>query len=251
MSETDNKFKQRIIGALVLVGLAIIFLPMLFRQEEEPEPQPPVRVDAPSMPQLAPAPRYEVQEVEVPQPVQLPEALPEQSDGYTGLIEPPVAPVVEETYTLIEPAAMPQPEPVIQVQPVPEPVSPAVAVEPKTQPKPEPAVRPEPKPESPKPAPQVQQPVVSAPSQPVSPGLDNNNLPLSWAIQLGSLGNLSNAEKLRDSYRARHYTAYVRSAGGVHKVFIGPLIREAEAQAMCKQLKTRDGQDCFVVRYQP
>ena len=83
------------------------------------------------------------------------------------------------------------------------------------------------------------------------PGIDRSNLPVSWSIQLASLSSLANAERLRDTYRAKHYAAYVRSSEGVHKVLIGPLIREAEAVAMCKQLKARDKQDCFVVRYQP
>lgn len=252
MSETDNKFKQRIIGALVLVGLAIIFLPMLFRQDDEPEPQPAVRVDAPAMPQLTTPPSYQVQEVEEPQPVQLPGFEPEQASEQPDFAQ---IETVEESYSLIEPPTVPQPEPVVQVQPVPEPVQPAVVTEvkqpakPEPNPEPKPQPKPEPKPEASNPAPQPA--AVSQPTKPAKPGLDSNNLPISWAIQLASLGNQANAEKLRDNYRARHYTAYVRSTDGLHKVFIGPLIREAEAQAMCKQLKTRDGQDCFVVRYQP
>ena len=76
-------------------------------------------------------------------------------------------------------------------------------------------------------------------------------LPAARRNELASLASLDNAERLRDTFRAKHYTAYIRSGDGVHKVLIGPLIREAEAVATCKQLKARENQDCFVVRYQP
>lgn len=222
MSETDNKFKQRIVGALVLIALAIIFLPMLFSSKEE-QPLPRVEVPTPAIPVMPPVPDVHVEPVEVPEPV---------LDEYEPVVE-----ADESEFTLIEttPVTVPvpqQPQPAIQPEPVAKPV-----VEPEV--KPAPAVA--------KPVEPVSKPV----EKPATTGIDRNNLPVSWSIQLASLGSLDNAEKLRDSYRAKHYTAYVRSAGGVHKVLIGPLIREAEAVAMCKQLKARDKQECFVLRYQP
>ena len=47
MAVLDKGVKQRMIGALVLVALAVIFLPMLFTREDEMRQ---VRVDAPQAP---------------------------------------------------------------------------------------------------------------------------------------------------------------------------------------------------------
>lgn len=51
MALLDKAYKQRMVGALVLVALAVIFLPMLFSRQDE---QRQVTVDAPAAPQ-APA----------------------------------------------------------------------------------------------------------------------------------------------------------------------------------------------------
>ena len=74
---------------------------------------------------------------------------------------------------------------------------------------------------------------------------------MSWSVQIASLTNKANAEALRDSFRKKQYNAYVRSSGGTHRVLIGPLVKDAEARALCKSLKAREKQDCFVVRYEP
>ena len=47
MAVLDKGLKQRIVGALVLVALAVIFLPMLFSREDELRQ---VSVDDPAMP---------------------------------------------------------------------------------------------------------------------------------------------------------------------------------------------------------
>ena len=234
MSETDSKFKQRIVGALVLVALAIIFVPMLFSSKEE-HPLPRVDVQVPPPPVVAPVPDIRVEPVAVPVPVE---------DVYEPVVVPESEFVLIEHEPVVEPVVpvTPQPEPKPQVieQPAikPEPAKPAVAEARPTAPvTPPPAVKPE--------------PVVKPAPKPAAPGIDRNNLPVSWSIQLASLGSLDNAERLRDSFRAKHYTAYIRSSDGVHKVLIGPLIREAEAVATCKQLKAREKQDWFGGRYQP
>ncbi|MEE4463590.1 SPOR domain-containing protein, partial [Azotobacter chroococcum] len=73
MAWLDKRLKQRMIGALVLLALAVIFLPMLFTREDEVRQ---VVVEAPPMPKAPPAPRVEVEPVAVPEPVILPEEPP-------------------------------------------------------------------------------------------------------------------------------------------------------------------------------
>jgi len=70
MALLDRKLKQRMVGALVLLALAVIFLPMLFTRENVARQ---VVVDAPPMPAPPPAPRVELEPVEVPQPRPLPD----------------------------------------------------------------------------------------------------------------------------------------------------------------------------------
>ena len=64
MALLDKAYKQRMVGALVLVALAVIFLPMLFTREDESRQ---VVVEAPPRPQSPAMPSVEVQPTEVPE----------------------------------------------------------------------------------------------------------------------------------------------------------------------------------------
>lgn len=66
----DKGLKQRMVGALVLLALAVIFLPMLLSREDELRR---VVVDAPAMPDAPSMPQTEVQPVLVPEPQLLPD----------------------------------------------------------------------------------------------------------------------------------------------------------------------------------
>lgn len=65
MALLDKGLKQRMVGALVLLALAVIFLPMLLTRED---PLRQVRVDAPSMPSAPAMPQIDIQPVAVPEP---------------------------------------------------------------------------------------------------------------------------------------------------------------------------------------
>lgn len=224
MAATQSKLKQRLVGALVLIALAVIFLPMLFKKDE---PTQAVIVQAPAMPETPAVPQFPVEEVDVPEPV------------------------VDETYELVEDTrAAKESEPTASIPASSEPIVVETIEE---EPAPAPVVVTKPAPTKPAPAkPAPAKPVTPKPAQQAAaPGIDKNNLPVSWSVQLASLTNKANAEALRDSYRKKQYNAYVRSTGGIHRVLIGPLVKDAEARALCKSLKEREKQDCFVVRYQP
>ncbi|TBW01909.1 SPOR domain-containing protein [Azotobacter chroococcum] len=80
------------IGALVLLALAVIFLPMLFTREDEVRQ---VVVEAPPMPKAPPAPRVEVEPVAVPEPV----ILPEEPPPSTAVASTPATPAVPAAST--------------------------------------------------------------------------------------------------------------------------------------------------------
>lgn len=92
MAWLDKRLKQRMIGALVLLALAVIFLPMLFTREDEVRQ---VVVEAPPMPKAPPAPRVEVEPVAVPEPV----ILPEEPPPSTAVASTPATPAVPAAST--------------------------------------------------------------------------------------------------------------------------------------------------------
>ncbi|WP_405118488.1 SPOR domain-containing protein [Pseudomonas leptonychotis] len=97
MALLDKGLKQRMVGALVLLALAVIFLPMLLSREDESQR---VQVDAPAMPVAPEMPDIELQPVVVPEPQLLPDE-PVDADAVqplesieTAAVETPaVAPV--------------------------------------------------------------------------------------------------------------------------------------------------------------
>lgn len=118
----DQGLKQRIIGALVLIVAAVVFLPMLLSGQDETVT---VEVDAP------PAPQMDQREIDVAAPVELPQ--PEQVPDLppTPLPDPAPIPLPEpsEPPTPPEPAVavVTEPEPVVQDEPASTPSVPAPA----------------------------------------------------------------------------------------------------------------------------
>lgn len=106
MAWLDKRLKQRMIGALVLLALAVIFLPMLFTREDEVRQ---VVVEAPPMPKAPPAPRVEVEPVAVPEPVILPEE-PPPSTAVASTPATPAVPAASSTRDKTQ-AANPAPPP--------------------------------------------------------------------------------------------------------------------------------------------
>ena len=205
MALLDKVFKQRMVGALVLVALAVIFLPMLFSRQDE---QRQIQVDAPSAPQMPVMPQVQVEPVAVPEPQ-----------------------VIAQEPAVVE-------QPVVQQQ-APAPVAPVVAKPVVVAPKP-PVVTPA-------------QSVAQAPAKldTTQKRVDPNGLPISWSVQLVSLSNRASADNLQKTLRNQGYNAYVRSSGGMSRVFVGPLLERAEADRLRDLLGKQQNLKGFVVRFQP
>lgn len=215
MALLDKAYKQRMVGALVLVALAVIFLPMLFSRQDE---QRQVTVDAPAAPQAPAMPQVQVEPVVVPEPQALPQE-PVPSDDEIAQQEMPATPAAPAAQA---PAAKP-------VTPVPVP---ALAA---------------------KPAAAPAQPITAAPGKPdtTQSRVDANGLSVSWSVQLASLASRESAEKLQKTLRSQGYNAYIRSADGKNRVFVGPLIERAEADRLRDLLNRQQNLKGFVVRFQP
>lgn len=217
MALLDNVFKQRMVGALVLIGVAVIFLPMLFTRQDETHH---VQVDAPAAPQAPVAPQVQVEPVPVPEPQALPqEPVPSDDDLSDGAQAPTM--------------------PIAPAPPAVKPVTPPAAAA-------KPATKPATAPAAPAPAPA---PAVAKPATPS--GVDANGLSVSWSVQLASMSNRANADNLQKTLRTQGYNAYIRTADGVNRVFVGPLIERAEADRLRDQLDKQQKLKGIVVRFQP
>ncbi len=203
MALLDKVYKQRMVGALVLVALAVIFLPMLFNREDE---QRQIQVDVPTAPQVPVMPQVQVEPVPVPEPQPIPE----------------------------------EPAPPEEVAPVPAAPAPAAVVS-----KPVAAVK--------TPAVTPAQTLAQAPAKldTTQKRVDANGLPVSWSVQLVSLSNRASADNLQKTLRNQGYNAYVRSSGGMNRVFVGPLLERAEADRLRDLLGKQQNLKGFVVRFQP
>jgi DedD protein len=214
--------KQRIIGALVLVSLAVIFVPMMFDEphsEREsttikiPEEPPFPEVDAPE-PELSDAPAYRLEESDASgESDQAPQLSNDQpaSDAEMANAEP-------------QPAAA---DPVEELQNPPE-------------------SSPEPSPES--------SPSDNAGSEGSVAETDSaeyaRSLEGAWVVQLGSFGSGDNARRLRDEVRDKGYSSHLqqvtRGDTELTRVFSGPFAEKAEAERAKQALDKAFGLNSLV-----
>lgn len=199
MAVLERGLKQRMVGALVLVALAVIFLPMLFSRDNEPRH---VRVEAPSRPAMPEVPDFAVAPVTVPEP------LPNE----------PIPGSAPETPI----SALPAQPPTAVQEPVRKPQATGLG-----------------------------EPAAKAPVRTPEARLDANSLPVSWSVQLASLSNRANAENLQKNLRSQGYNAYIRQAGKMNRVFVGPVIERAEADRLRALLNRQQKLDGIVVRFEP
>jgi len=219
MALLDKAYKQRMVGALVLVALAVIFLPMLFSRQDE---QRQVTVDAPAAPKAPAVAQIQMETVAVPEPQVLPQE-PVPNDYEVAEQTAPAAPIAPATPT-----------------PAPAPVAKPVAVAPAPAPVTKPAAAPA-------------QPIAALSAKPdtTQSRVDANGLSVSWSVQLASLSSRASAESLQKTLRSQGYNAYIRSADGKNRVFVGPLIERAEADRLRDLLSRQQNLKGFVVRFQP
>ncbi|MGH8463387.1 MAG: SPOR domain-containing protein [Pseudomonas sp.] len=223
MALLDKVVKQRMVGALVLVALAVIFLPMLFSREDEMRQ---VRVDAPEAPAAPSMTQVQVEPVPVPEPQVLPDDAPVVVDESPAPVQAPSAPIT--------------PAPAVVPVPLPSPTpAPAVAAKPVTPP-----------PAEVKPQAQAAATVATA-AKPATGKIDANGLPISWSVQLASLSSRAGADSLQKTLRSQGYNAYIRSAGGLNRVYVGPLIERAEAERLRDVISRQQKLNGIIVRFQP
>ncbi len=160
----DERLKQRLVGAAVLVLAAVIFVPMLLDQGDG-DPRPPARI------------------IPHPPPEPMPPPLPEDASARSVPLD--------GNRRLAAPAP---PAPVAQTPPA------------KTVKK-------------------------AAPVAPAAASVKSG-----FAVQVGSFSKAGNARGLRDKLLAKGYTAFVKSAGSVTRVYVGPQSSREKAEKVLKKL---------------
>lgn len=214
--------KQRIIGALVLISLAVIFVPMVFDEPHSertstsinlPEEPPFPEVDAPeTTAKVSPGnqqdsvdssgsdvPDFRIREEGSPQAADSPE--PQKSNVASDAgAEPAATENTEQAATVTAPA---KPEPVAAEAPAPEKTAPAAETDQKST-------------------------------------EFNRSLKGAWVVQLGSFGDGDNARRLRDKVREKGYSSHlqevVRGGKTLTRVFSGPFAEKSRAEAAKKTL---------------
>lgn len=222
MAGLDKGVKQRIVGALVLVALAVIFLPMLFTRQDEVRE---VQVEAPQAPTRPEVADVQVDPVAVPEPQALPQA-PAVSEA------PPVV-VNESTAPMTAPR---------------QPITPSHDASAKAPAK---AAAPVTRTEAPSAAQTPSQTPAAASAPSMGNKVDGNGLPVSWSIQVASLSNRAGADNLQKTLRSQGYNAYIRTAGGLNRVFVGPLIERSEAERVRDVINRQQKIKGIVVRFEP
>lgn len=121
MALLDKAYKQRMVGALVLIAIAVIFLPMLFSRQDEARR---VQIDAPAAPQAPVLPQVKVESVPVPEQQTLPQEPVPEEDAVVPVPTPspaPAKPVVAGKPAAVVATAPAKPAPT----PAPAPAKPA------------------------------------------------------------------------------------------------------------------------------
>lgn len=224
----DPALKQRLVGAAVLVALAVIFVPMLLEAPEpEATPAGQLSLDVPPRPELP------LQTRDVPLTLPQPTAPSTQSEP-----SPPADPNAVTTVDIDAAPRVdalqdsPPPPPASQPPAAPQPADPPAAAQP------QPAAPSAATPAPPAPKPAAPKPPVSAPAQPAaaSPAAASGR----FVVNLGSYSNLDNAEALRKRLAQRGYplrSERIEVDGKpAQRLRAGPFRSRAEAEAAALKL---------------
>lgn len=245
----ERGLKERLVGAAVLVALAVVFIPMLL-DDSSREVGPLTDSNIPERPagedgfssRIIPA---EPEPVDVVPPQDL--AMPETEEP---VVPPP------EPEAPVESAAEPEADADAGVEPQSEPESGSEpATQSTTDTAPEPETAPEKKPEAeaaPAPA-ATAEPEPPQSEQAESESGDTAGKPSGWVVQLGSFAQEDNARELDKRLREAGFASFVeqvsQSGKTVYRVRIGPEVKRSEAEKSLGRIEDQFELKGIVVSY--
>jgi DedD protein len=216
--------KQRLIGALILVALGVVFWPIIFVEPGD---------------QAGPAP------APIPTPPGVdttPIAAPDTGTIRTTELAAAQREVEAEEAAAL--AAMPE-EPLVASEPAEDTTEQTVASE--DEPSAVAAVE-----ARPVPVPEPQRPRTEAPAK---PEIDAEGVPVAWILQVASVSTRDKANALRDTLLADDHKAYVKQIRSgdrtLYRVYIGPKFEKAQLERVKPSIDSAHGVSSLIVRYVP
>ena len=82
------------------------------------------------------------------------------------------------------------------------------------------------------------------------PSLGDDGLPEGWVVQVGSFAEADNAAALKERLLAAGFRAYERRRQTLTTLFVGPVLDQAEGQALQATLLADFGLEGLVKRYE-
>ncbi len=229
----NDILKQRLVGALVLIALGVVFWPVLFVESE--------RGSLDRQSQIEPMPALEDVTIPAPQPLPGVEPVrpaPEPTDAELAAAATPPPQASEAADTGSSPSQAPD-----------KPAPAAAAV-------PESTARTAP-PEAGQQAAAIPALPAKAAAQvaPESPALDDQGIPIAWVLQVASVSTRDKADKLTADLIARDYKAYHRAIRRddvvLYRVFIGPVFEREKLTAVKHEVDQQLQVSAIIARYVP
>jgi len=231
----DDGLKQRLVGAVVLSAVAVLFVPVLFDQHDKHKVDTVSQI--PAMPDVEPVNYQSPTKVEgidqAPKPEQM--FLPSGGDQQ-AIVDDPASVVSseEEAAPFVANANVAKPSV----------AKPSVS-------KPSTSTASASKNSGQKPA--SQKPSVQATAS--SDILNADGAPNAWVLQLISSSSEAKAKSIVKQLQDSNYRAYYRSAktpkGLIYRVFVGPKISRRKAEQLKRELDKLLKVDALILRFQP
>lgn len=223
----NDVLKQRLVGALILVALGVVFWPIIF---VEPEPRP-----AGLDPRMPPRPGVETDSLPSPDRVGLRGSPPLEARS-----EEPEEPELSQ---------LPPTDPPLDPEPLPEPTE-----APTEAPGEESGDGAGKGPDDSDSA-QAPDPGRTREEAPEQPRLDEQGVPVAWMLQVISVSRKDSAEQTRAELEAMGLKAYIKPARvngkTLYRVYVGPKFERARLDAIKSRVDERFGVKSMVRRYLP
>lgn len=85
-------------------------------------------------------------------------------------------------------------------------------------------------------------------------GLDAQQVPVAWVVQIGAFADVKNANQLRDELRGKNYKAFTEHFPKEHltRVYVGPELTRAKIESVQKNLmKEFKSEPALIKQWQP
>ncbi|MFU8876968.1 MAG: SPOR domain-containing protein [Wenzhouxiangellaceae bacterium] len=224
----DKVLKRRLIGASILIALAVIFVPMLLVDPDAVDGRSVSEIEIPSMPETAREVRRIPLDPDAARPAgpQAGQADPESTSGSRADVRDPRTSRREAR----QPEVRVEPEIVLRPQPDDrQPAPPASAPEPAAEPPPAQTEL-------------ESEPAVTAEPSPSAPGVQEPTEAGQWIVQVASFGSAESADRVQQQLQALGHAVLrdevVRGDSKLHRLRTGPYAGERQANTAIQQIRT-------------